>query len=167
MTGKIKNQSTFDEEGFLKAPISDLPELEAVIKEHAEDKEEYSLYLDTQALNRLSLFILRENELKGFWEDYSKVVAIENKATKDIARRAFINEKILLVVSELAEGVEALRKNLVSDHLPNRMGIEEELADAVIRILDLTAAMNIPIGDVVMEKVAFNQTRPFKHGKQF
>lgn len=43
----------------------------------------------------------------------------------------------MLVVSELAEGLEGVRKDLMDDHLPKRKMIEVEVADALIRILDL------------------------------
>lgn len=47
-----------------------------------------------------------------------------------------IEEKLVLVYTELAEAVEAYRKDLNDDHLPHRNGVEVELADAVIRWLD-------------------------------
>ncbi len=42
-----------------------------------------------------------------------------------------------LVSSEIAEATEAERKDLMDDHLPHRKGGEVELADALIRMLDL------------------------------
>lgn len=45
-------------------------------------------------------------------------------------------ELLMLVVSELAEAMEALRKDLWDDKLPHRKGEEVELADAYIRLLD-------------------------------
>lgn len=48
-------------------------------------------------------------------------------------------ELLMLVVTELAEGVEGLRKNLMDDHLPHRKMIEVELADAMIRLFDFAA----------------------------
>lgn len=43
-------------------------------------------------------------------------------------------------------------------------GIPSELADALIRILDLCAKGGIDIGAAVEEKLAFNRTRPHRHG---
>lgn len=45
-------------------------------------------------------------------------------------------ELLMLVVSELAEAMEALRKDAWDDKLPHRKGEEVELADAYIRLLD-------------------------------
>lgn len=42
-----------------------------------------------------------------------------------------------LISTEIAEATEGERKNLMDDHLPHRKMGEVELADAVIRLLDL------------------------------
>lgn len=43
---------------------------------------------------------------------------------------------LMLVVTELAEAVEGIRKNLPDDKLPHRSMEEVEMADAFIRLLD-------------------------------
>jgi len=42
---------------------------------------------------------------------------------------------------------------------------EEELADVIIRALDLSARLNIDIDRAVVAKHAYNKTRPHLHGK--
>jgi len=42
---------------------------------------------------------------------------------------------------------------------------EEELADIIIRVLDLAGQRNIDLGRAVLVKMAYNSTRPHKHGK--
>lgn len=76
-------------------------------------------------------------------------------------------EKIALMHSELSEALEAHRKNLPSDHVPNLSGLEEEMADTVIRILDFCAYHRINLGDVIIQKMHFNLERPYKHGKAY
>lgn len=73
--------------------------------------------------------------------------------------RALAAEKLCLVHSEISEAMEGLRKNLPDDKLPHRRMMEVELADALIRILDLAGAMNMDIGGAMAEKLAFNRTR--------
>lgn len=46
-------------------------------------------------------------------------------------------------------------------------GYAAELADAVIRIADLCGQMGIDLEAVIAEKMAYNSTRPYKHGKSF
>ena len=46
-------------------------------------------------------------------------------------------------------------------------GVAVELADAVIRIADLCGYLGIDLDTVISEKMAYNETRPFKHGKRF
>lgn len=46
-------------------------------------------------------------------------------------------------------------------------GIPSELADAVIRIADLAGALGIDLDAAIVEKMAFNENRPYKHGKKF
>lgn len=77
--------------------------------------------------------------------------------------------KIMLVVCELAEVAEELRKNPCgkSEKLPSRLAIEEELADAIIRIADLSGAFGLNIGRAIVEKLMYNRTRPHRHGKKF
>lgn len=46
-------------------------------------------------------------------------------------------------------------------------GYAVELADAVILIASLCGHMGIDLESVIREKMAYNATRPYKHGKQF
>lgn len=85
---------------------------------------------------------------KGWWDD---------------ERRP--GEIIALMHSELSEALEAMRHdNPPSDHIPDFTGIEEELADVVIRIMDYAAHDNLRIAEAVVAKMQFNQDRPVKHG---
>lgn len=79
-------------------------------------------------------------------------------------------EQLMLIVTELAEACEAFR---VGNPPCERPGMEqyshaaEELADVVIRCFQMAGEHDIPLADVVLAKMAFNETRPVKHGKQF
>lgn len=70
-----------------------------------------------------------------------------------------VGEKLMLVVSEVSEGMEGHRKGLQDDKLPHRPMLEVELADAVIRIADLAGALGLDLGGAIAEKLAFNAQR--------
>lgn len=69
-------------------------------------------------------------------------------------------EMFMLMVSEIAEAMEGVRKNLMDDKLPHRSMVEVELADAVIRICDFAGGFNLDLEGAVVEKLAYNTTRP-------
>lgn len=71
---------------------------------------------------------------------------------------------ICLCHSELSEACEADRKNLPSDKIPEFKGIEEEFADTIIRILDISAYYKLRTVEAIFEKMEFNRTREHMHG---
>lgn len=82
---------------------------------------------------------------------------------------------LMLMVSELAEAMEGVRKGLMDDHLPHRKMVEVELADAIIRILDYAGYNHLDVIGAMVEKVDYNRsradhqpgTRAEAHGKKF
>lgn len=72
---------------------------------------------------------------------------------------------IALMHSELSEALDAARHgNQPSDHIPAFSGVEEELADTVIRIMDWCGHKGYRLGEAIVAKMAFNATRPQMHG---
>lgn len=77
-------------------------------------------------------------------------------------------ECLALIHGEVSETLEALRSgNPKSEHIPEFTGAEEELADVIIRIMDFAHAKKYNVAEAIITKMAFNQTRPRKHGKKF
>lgn len=70
-----------------------------------------------------------------------------------------VGEMLMLCVSELAEAMEGDRKGLMDDHLPHRKMMEVELADCLIRILDICGGLGLDLGGAFVEKLAYNRTR--------
>jgi NTP pyrophosphatase (non-canonical NTP hydrolase) len=63
--------------------------------------------------------------------------------------------------SELSEALEAMRNHHGKDC------IAEELADCCIRIFDYCGARKIDLAKSLLKKIAYNKTRPYRHGKKF
>ncbi len=70
-----------------------------------------------------------------------------------------IGTLLCLVHSEVSEAMEGARKNLMDDHLPHRLMLEVELADAVIRILDIAGGYDLDLAGAIEEKVTYNRIR--------
>ncbi len=111
---------------------------------------------------------------KGFWDEPLNV-----------------GEKLMLIVSELSEALEADRKGkhyMAETELLHTLGgykkdqdgdftyyfekaikdtFEDELADAVIRIMDLSEKIGINLEEHIKAKMRFNESRPYKHGKKY
>ena len=66
---------------------------------------------------------------------------------------------LCLVHSKVSEAMEGARKNRMDDHLPHRKALEVELADAMIRILDLAGAYQLDLGCALVEKLVYNTQR--------
>jgi len=87
----------------------------------------------------------------GWWTDIN--------TGEDLHGRRNVGELLCLIHSEISEAMEGHRKNLMDDKLPHRKAIEVELADALIRILDLCGAMGLDLEGAFEEKMAYNKTR--------
>ena len=119
------------------------------------------LYSNCMPLNELAKEIHQDNIDRGFYEKPREV-----------------GTELMLIVSELSEALEAFRKDKfvnredLNNHLFNKDHFrekikdtfEDEIADALIRILDMCGNMNIDITEHVFQKLKYNRTREYKHG---
>ena len=70
-------------------------------------------------------------------------------------------EKIALIHSELSEAISAYRR----DNITSKDGFNEEIADAVIRILHLCGIYGIDVEKEILEKLQLNKDRDWKWDK--
>lgn len=109
------------------------------------------IYLHAFNLRTLVDDIHQINVEAGWWADKHGKPLQDNPL-------AFSN-KLCLVHSELSEALEGDRKNTMDSHLPHRTTVEVELADALIRLLDLAGAYNLDIAGAMIEKIEYNALR--------
>lgn len=111
----------------------------------------------------------------GFWDDKKAILSVmitSKLFTEDQIKYveiAFKNQSLMLMVSELGEACEALRKG--THQKPNgewvKSTYEDELCDTVIRIADTCKSEGIDLEWQLKNKMDHNKSRPFKHGKAF
>jgi len=78
-------------------------------------------------------------------------------------------ECFMLMVSEIAEALEEYRNNKGDYYIGEKgkpEGIGVELADLLIRVFDYCGKFNIDIGKIIIEKMKYNETRPYRHGNK-
>ncbi|HPO11723.1 MAG TPA: hypothetical protein PLM63_04015 [bacterium] len=126
---------------------------------------------------------------KGFWDSHNdiKVILSYTSAGKDVSKlityniNTKITSKIMLIVSELGESVEALRngkharlKDIDKEQLEPfeferlvKDTFEDEIADVFIRLCDLVGFMGFDIERYIQLKMDYNKSREYLHGKEF
>lgn len=130
-------------------------------------------------LNELRDSIHKNAVEHGFFDE-------EQKPHSEAIHHAFTAQKIALIHSELSEALEADRKGKYAvirnfDFAIEDLGesfteafethikdtFEDEIADAIIRLLDLYGALGIDIDNHIQMKMEYNESRPIKHGKKY
>ena len=113
---------------------------------------------------------------KGFEEDVDALHMLVESSVADESQEKHLHDfietlfslaQIGLIVSELGELAEAIRKPTNDDHLPDVPQHSAEMADTIIRLLHLNGRIgSVSLDDVTRQKLKYNETRPHKHGKK-
>lgn len=112
------------------------------------------------SIKKLQQEVHDSNAVAGWWTDLTSGLNLVEEARNGTRLgKAIVAEKLCLIHSEVSEAMEGARKNLPDDKLPHRPMLEVELADAVIRILDLCGALNLDLDGAIKEKREYNAKR--------
>lgn len=114
-----------------------------------------------------------ENAVKhGFWDnppEFGTSIALIHSELSEALEEMRAGNRMI-------PGMEAPPKYYSGDgyysiqpeaHCRKPEGYATELADAVIRIADLFGHMGLDLDAIIREKMEYNATRPYKHGKSF
>ena len=143
-------------------------------------------------LRTLQASIGAANAAKGFHDEgdllrfevanpfLGKSTGADAMARSDAANlRNYYANKLLLVVSEVVEAHDELRKGRAVDetYYPTYCdgatgpfkpeGVESEIADVVIRCFDFADEAGLDLAAMIREKLLFNASREKLHGKAF
>lgn len=98
-------------------------------------------------------------EEHGFHKAYSGLLTAVPVEERKSARRTILLAKLALIASEVGEAVREVQHG-------DEQAMAVELADVVIRVLDMCGAEYIELGSVMLAKMMRNRKRPYLHGKE-
>ena len=101
-------------------------------------------------INEMCVQVHADNCKKGFWDEDRE-----------------LGTTLMLVVSEIAEALEADRKGRWATEEPYKDTFEDEIADTFIRLMDLCGRYQIDIDKHIAWKLEYNRGRAYKHGKSY
>ena len=161
----LADRDFYLENAYSSEEVDDIYKIETKMKDFKDDKEFDRLY------DELKLKRLKENNPVFNIKELQKAVhdnAIEHGWYQDNETRHF-GDLISLCHTELSEAYEEYRngKGFNETYYSTKgkpEGIPSELADVVIRIMDMCEYYNIDLEKIILEKHEYNKTRPYKHG---
>lgn len=93
------------------------------------------------------------------FEEVCRLVRGRNVAAGWDGSKTEPGTQLMLIVSEVVEAFEGIRRDLMDDHLPHRKMEEVELADVVIRVMDYAGWRGFDLAGAISDKLEYNKHR--------
>lgn len=132
-------------------------------------------------LNDLAEDIFEANRAKGFWDrerplteatmliitELAEAVEEERAGKLDLYYRDVPSNEAVLI-GDTHVGPDGLVRTKPRTSTPLKPeGVDVELIDALIRLLDLLGSRGTDVDELLRQKLAFNASRPRRHGKAY
>lgn len=111
--------------------------------------KEYSKEQVVNAINMLSDICHSASVRGSWWHD------LETGEPKERNKL----EMLMLIVSEVSEACEGVRKGINDDHLPDYPMEDVEIADSLVRIFDYIGGHKLQTADAFFDKIVYNANR--------
>ena len=126
--------------------------------------------------------IYLNNVTKGWWEDTNRnigeLLALVHSEVSEALEAYRDGDKLDEITYEYPSGITSDQPTMLESEvilgdcdpeevvLGKPVGVASELADVIIRILDMAEGLNIPVTQALIEKHQYNQTRAYRHGNK-
>ena len=117
--------------------------------------------LESTVITTVSCDVHRVNVANGWWMDREAIIRLHANGQHQVILAA-----LALVVSEVAEAMEAIRKHEADTwtDTTTKDTFARELAGATVRIMDLAAWTGVDLGEAIRAELEANKARGHRHG---
>jgi len=146
--------------------------------------------VDYEAIRTFQTYCHAQSRGRGFHDDPDELKALcddlrlqGRERLADYIWRTYLGNRLMLIVGEASEAHEEERAGVspAETYYPTKPdddrnyeigafkpeGVPSELADIFIRLMDHAEELGIDLARAVEEKLKYNATRPWMHGKAF
>lgn len=152
--------------------------------------------VDYEGVRTIQDYCHQQARARGFHEEPDRmkelIVSLRETDPKlaNYISSMYLGNRLMLIVGEASEAHEEIRAGRPVDEtyygtdahgqlifpgspyiregvIPKPEGVPSELADIFIRLMDYSQELGIDIAAIVKEKLEYNSTREYLHGKKF